>query len=79
MCVMSRTLDQVRDFVMTCGQSMGISYHYQHVYHSYHSLSINYCTIIIIIVLIIILLIAISIVNIPCNKRKINIVGPTIL
>ena len=36
MSVMSRTLDQVRDFVMTCGQSMGISYHYQHVYHPYH-------------------------------------------
>ena len=36
MSVMSSTLDQVRDFVMTPGQSMGISYHYQHIYHSYH-------------------------------------------
>ena len=70
MSVMSGTLDQVRDFVMTCGQSMGISYHNQHVYHPYHALSINYCTIIIIVVLIIILFIAIPIVNIPCNKHK---------
>ena len=36
MSVMSGALDQVRDFVMTCGQSMGISYYYQHVYHPYH-------------------------------------------
>ena len=69
MSVMSGALDQVRDFVMTCGQSMGISYHYQHVYHPYHALSINDGTIIIIIVLIIILFIAIPIVNIPCNKH----------
>ena len=39
---------------------------------------INDCTIIIIIILIIILFIAISVVNIPCNKHKINIIGPTI-
>ena len=69
MSIMSGTLDQVRDFVLTCGQSMGVTYHYQHVYHPYHALSINDGTIIIIIVLIIILFIAIPIVNIPCNKH----------